>query len=98
MYHPAADAVAALVADYPVKFVTTLAFDLIIYFMTNLKREPAAFFVFLLFTYVSTLCMSAIFRTIGAATKQASTALSIAGVFILAIAVYTGCTCIFIHV
>ena len=35
-----------------------------LYFMTNLRRTPGAFFTFYLFSMVCTLTMSMIFRTV----------------------------------
>ncbi|KAL7268661.1 hypothetical protein RUND412_008706 [Rhizina undulata] len=90
MYHPFTDALSSMFADWPIKFLTTFVFDLILYFMTNLKREAGAFFIFVLFTYISVLCMGAIFRTVAAATKKVESAMSIAGVMVLALAIYAG--------
>ncbi|KAL7266569.1 hypothetical protein RUND412_010883 [Rhizina undulata] len=39
MYHPFTDALSSMFADWPIKFLTTFVFDLILYFTTNLKRE-----------------------------------------------------------
>jgi len=68
-----------------------MLFNLILYFLTNLKREPGAFFVFLLFTYTSVLLMAALFRFVAAISKHEATAVSIAGVLLLALVIYTGC-------
>lgn len=91
MYHPAIESLANMTADYPIKLINVVVLDVIMYFLTNLKREPGAFFVFLLFTYTSFVVMSSFFRTVGAATRTIESALSIAGVFLLALVVYSGC-------
>ena len=58
MVHPSCDALAQLLVDIPVKFVTVLIFDIIIYFFSNLSTALASqFFVFLLFTYLISLTM-----------------------------------------
>jgi ATP-binding cassette subfamily G (WHITE) protein 2 (PDR) len=46
MYHPFFDLLASMVAVYLFKLVTVSIFDVIVYFMLNLKREPGAFFIF----------------------------------------------------
>ena len=89
-YHPFAEALAGIVADIPIKFVGGAAFNVTIYFLAGLRAEPAQFFTFFLFSFVSTLMMSAIFRTVAAATKEISQALAIAGITVLATVIYTG--------
>ncbi|EAA66292.1 hypothetical protein AN1174.2 [Aspergillus nidulans FGSC A4] len=82
--HPFAEAFGGIVSDIPVKFVAAVVFNVIYYFLAGL------FFIFFLFTFLSTLAMSAIFRTLAASTKTLSQAMSMAGVMVLAIVIYTG--------
>ncbi|KAI9833623.1 MAG: hypothetical protein M1819_003576 [Sarea resinae] len=91
-YHPFVEALAGLVSDFPLKFVIIACFNIILYFLAGLRREPSQFFIFFLFSYVGTLTMSIIFRTIAASTKTVSHAMSIAGITVLAIVIYTGFT------
>lgn len=58
-----------MLCDLPNKLLTTIGFDLALYFMTNLRRTPGHFFVFLLFTFSCTLTMSMYFRSIAALSK-----------------------------
>ncbi|KAL2818975.1 ABC-2 type transporter-domain-containing protein [Aspergillus cavernicola] len=88
--HPFAEAFGGIVSDIPVKFVAAIVFNLIFYFLAGLRYEPSQFFIFFLFTFLSTLAMSAIFRTLAASTKTLSQAMSMAGVLVLAIVIYTG--------
>lgn len=89
-YHPATEAFAGIVADIPVKFFLAACFNLVIYFMAGLRREAGQFFLFFLITYLSTFVFSGLFRTVAAATKTVSQAMSIAGLLILALTIYTG--------
>ncbi|KAF7931602.1 uncharacterized protein EAE98_004338 [Botrytis deweyae] len=89
-YHPFTEALAGVVVDIPVKFAIATCFNIILYFLSGLKREAGAFFVFFLFNFVAILTMSQIYRSIAAATKTISQALAIAGVATLAIVIYTG--------
>lgn len=89
-YHPATDAIAGVVADIPVKFIVAVCFNLVLYFMAGLRREPAQFFIYFLITYTATFTMSAIFRTMAAVTKTVSQAMSLAGIFVLGLVMYTG--------
>jgi len=105
-YHPFTEAMAGIVADIPVKFVIAVCFNVILYFLAGLRREPSQFFIFFLFNFVAiltvswqllsllyhllTVQMSQIYRSIAASTKTVSQALAIAGVATLAIVIYTG--------
>lgn len=58
--------------------------------MTNLRREPGAFFFFILVSFITTLCMSMIFRTIASASRTLSQAMVPAAILILALVTFTG--------
>jgi pleiotropic drug resistance (PDR) family protein len=90
LYHPSAEAFASMLTDMPYKVVNTILFNLTLYFMTNLRREPGAFFFFLLISFFLTLVMSMMFRTIASVSRTLSQALAPAAVLILAIVIYTG--------
>ncbi|GJN93621.1 hypothetical protein Rhopal_006678-T1 [Rhodotorula paludigena] len=89
-YHPSAEAVASMLTDVPYKIVNAICFNLIIYFMTNLRREPGAFFYFLLISFTLTLTMSMFFRSVAALSRSLSQALVPAALLILALVLYTG--------
>lgn len=89
-YHPWTEAVAGIIADVPIKFITACMFNTTIYFMAGLRREPAQFFIYFLISFTATFTMAAIFRTMAAMTRTISQAMSLAGVTILALIVYTG--------
>ncbi|KAL2783360.1 ABC-2 type transporter-domain-containing protein [Aspergillus keveii] len=48
-YHPSTEAIAGVVSDIPVKFDVAVAFNVIMYFMANLRREPSQFFIYFLY-------------------------------------------------
>lgn len=91
-YHPFADALAAFLVDIPPKFIISTMFNLVFYFLSGLRPEAAPFFVFLLFSFMCMLMMSAIFRTIGSASQQLAAAYAIAGLGVLIMVIYTGFT------
>lgn len=90
LYHPFAEALASIITTFPTKIITLLAVNLTLYFMTNLRREAGAFFIFFLFSLLCTLAMSMIFRCMAAVTKTLEQALAPASVIILALVIYTG--------
>ena len=88
-YHPWTEAMAGIVSDIPLKFVLAVCFNLVLYFMVGLRREPSQFFIFFLINFTSTFVMSAVFRTMAALTKTVSQAMALAGVLVLAIVGHT---------
>lgn len=90
MYHPSAEAVASMLCDLPYKIGNTIVFNLTLYFMSNLRREPGAFFFFLLTCFLSTLAMSMIFRTIASSSRTLSQAMVPAAILILDLVIFTG--------
>ncbi|KAL1724115.1 ABC-2 type transporter-domain-containing protein [Schizophyllum commune] len=92
LYHPFSEAVASMICDLPAKIITSLAVNLTLYFMSNLRREVGPFFLYQLFAFTCTMTMSMIFRTIASATRTLSQAMPPASVFMLALVIYTGFT------
>ncbi|RMJ21434.1 ABC transporter [Aspergillus sp. HF37] len=89
-YHPATEAIAGILSDIPVKFLLAVAFNIILYFLSNLRREPSQFFIYFLINFIVMFVMSAVFRTMAAITKTVSQAMTLAGILILALVIYTG--------
>ncbi|KAH8703208.1 putative ABC transporter [Talaromyces proteolyticus] len=90
LYHASAEAFASALCDMPYKTINTFTFNIPIYFLTNLRREPGPFFFFVLFSYIVTLTMSMIFRTMASVSRTLSQALVPAAIFILGLVMYTG--------
>ncbi|KZZ99461.1 ABC transporter ABCl1 [Moelleriella libera RCEF 2490] len=90
LYHPSAEAIASMLCDLPYKVVNSIVFNLPLYFMTNLRREPGAFFYFLLVSFSTVLVMSGFFRTIASASRTLFQALVPAAIIILYLVVFTG--------
>ncbi|KAJ5399552.1 hypothetical protein N7465_010041 [Penicillium sp. CMV-2018d] len=89
-YHPFTEAVASMLCDVPYKLANSFTFNIPLYFMSNLKREPGAFFIFWIFSLVTTFTMSMVFRTFGAASRSLAQALVPAALLILGLVIYTG--------
>lgn len=90
LYHPSAEAVASMLCDMPYKVANSVVFNITLYFMTNLRREPGAFFFFLLITFFTVMAMSMIFRTIASASRTLSQAMVPAAMLILDLVIFTG--------
>lgn len=57
LYHPSAEALAAMIVDLPYKVINAIVINITLYFMTNLNRAPGPFFFFLLISFFVTLTM-----------------------------------------
>jgi ATP-binding cassette subfamily G (WHITE) protein 2 (PDR) len=79
-----------MLCDLPYKITNSIAFNLVLYFMTNLRRTPAAFGTFLAFSFTTTLTLSMLFRTFGASSRSLAQALCPSALVILALIIYTG--------
>ncbi|KAH7320724.1 ABC-2 type transporter [Stachybotrys elegans] len=89
-YHPFTEAMAGVLADIPIKFLTSIVFNVVLYFMAGLNATAGGFFLYFLITYLITFVMSGIFRTLAAVSNGVSQALACAGVIVLALVIYTG--------
>lgn len=91
LYHPSAEAVAAILADLPYKLVNTVFVNVPIYFMTNLRQDSAGpFFFFLLMSFGVSTSMTMMFRFLGSITKTISQALAPSSVILLALMLFSG--------
>ncbi|KAI9475344.1 putative ABC transporter G family member 11 [Coemansia mojavensis] len=82
-YHPAALSLVQTIIDIPYMVVSILLFSIILYFAAGLERTGGQFFAFLLFLFVSCLCMTALFRLIGNASPSVDIAHTASGVILL---------------
>ncbi|CAA7262034.1 unnamed protein product [Cyclocybe aegerita] len=92
LYHPFVESLALTLVDFPITLVTILIFGSIFYWMAGLQSGVDQFFVLLLFVFGMALVMKAWFRAIAAAFQSEAAAQTMAGVSILALAIYTGYT------
>ena len=79
-----------MLTDMPYKIANAICFNLTLYFLTNLNRTPGAFFFYLLMTFILTLTMSMLFRTVASLSRTLSQAMAPAAILILGIVIYTG--------
>lgn len=90
LYHPSAEAFASMITDIPYKLTNSICFNLVLYFMANLRREPGPFLFFLFVSLVVTFVMSMMFRTIASVTRSLEEALAPTAIIITALVIYTG--------
>ena len=91
-YHQSAQAIASYATDLPYKTMNMFIFNILIYFMAHLRREPSNFFFFCLTTYITTLVMSSLYRTLACSTRTSHQAMVPSALLSLGLMIYTGFT------
>lgn len=61
-YRPSAVSIARVVLDFPLIFAMVAVFTIIVYFMTGLDVDVSKFFIYALFVYLNTICITAMYR------------------------------------
>lgn len=89
-YHPTAEAIASMICDVPNKLLLTTFFNIPLYFLANMRRTPGAFFTSYIFSFVSLVTGSMLFRAIGAMSRVLTASIAPGAVFILLLIIYTG--------
>ncbi|KZO94469.1 ABC-transporter [Calocera viscosa TUFC12733] len=89
-YRSAALPVANTIADIPFSFLRMTLFDIIVYFMAGLKRNPGGFFTFHLINYTGFLSMQGLFRTFGILCPDFDTAFRLGALFVPLTILYSG--------
>ncbi|KAK6464612.1 ABC-2 type transporter-domain-containing protein [Scheffersomyces coipomensis] len=92
LYHPSAEAIGNYATSIPINFLVVVFFLIPLYFLSNLKMEAGAFFIALLFIYLSSLTMTALFQAVASLNKTVSSANAFAGTLILAVLMYSSFT------
>ncbi|CUM47289.1 unnamed protein product [Debaryomyces tyrocola] len=90
LYRPSADALAGIITELPTKLVMSIAFNFLIYFLPNLRRDAGRFFFFWLMCCMCTLVMSHLFRSLGAISTSFPGAMTPATVLLLAMVIFAG--------
>lgn len=90
LYHPAAFVIAQVVTDLPVLVFQVGQFSVVLYWMTGLKDTAAAFFTFLIISYMNALAMTQYFRAVGAAFPTFDAATKVSGLTFVALFIYMG--------
>ena len=89
-YRPSAVVIARVVVDLPVLFVQVCIFGIIMYFMTGLDIEAGKFFIYMLFVYITTIMLTALYRMFASLSPEIDTAVRFSGLALNLLLIYTG--------
>lgn len=90
LYHPSAEAFSSMIMDLPYKILNAITSNIVLYFMTNLRREPGAFFFFVFTSFILTLTISMFFRSMASLSRSLVQVLPFSAVLLLGLSMYTG--------
>lgn len=90
LYHPSAFCVAQIVADLPALILQVTQFALVLYFLSGLRAEAGAVFTFWAIIFSVAMCMTAVFRAVGAVFSTFNGATKLSGFWFTAVVVYIG--------
>jgi ABC-type multidrug transport system permease subunit len=90
LYHPAAFCFAQITADIPIIASQVTTFSLIMYFMVGLTQTASAYFTYWIILFTLSMCMTALFRMIGAAFDGFDDASKLSGFLVSALITYAG--------
>ncbi|KAG9049169.1 hypothetical protein FS837_010988 [Tulasnella sp. UAMH 9824] len=90
LFRPGALSIANTLADMPFSAVRFFLFNVIVYFMTGLRRTAGAFFTFHIFIYLEFLTMQGFFRTIGVVCPNFDSAFRLASFLLPNLFSYAG--------
>ncbi|CAJ2513218.1 Uu.00g013370.m01.CDS01 [Anthostomella pinea] len=89
-YRPSAVSIARILLDFPVILVQVCIFGLIMYFMTNLDVVVSKFWIYMLFIYINTMMLTALYRMFASLSPEIDTAVRFSGIALNLLIIYTG--------
>jgi len=89
-YRPSAVTVARVITDLPVILVQVCIFGVIMYFMCNLDKTAGKFFIYMLFVYITTILLTALYRMFASLSPEIDTAVRFSGIALNLLVIYTG--------
>lgn len=89
-YRPSAVTLARVLVDIPVLFPQVVVFSIIMYFMCGLDVEASKFFIYLLFVYITTIAITALYRMFAALSPAIDDAVRFSGIALNILIIFTG--------
>lgn len=89
-YRPSAVSIARVVVDLPVIFIQVCLFGVIMYFMCNLDVVAGKFWIYMLFVYITTILLTALYRMFASVSPEIDTAVRFSGIALNLLVIYTG--------
>lgn len=89
-YRPSAVSIARVITDFPMILSQVIVFGIIMYFMTNLDRDVSKFFIYFLFIYTTTICITALYRMFASLSPAIEDAVRFSGTALNLLIIFAG--------
>ncbi|KAF1845626.1 uncharacterized protein K460DRAFT_282711 [Cucurbitaria berberidis CBS 394.84] len=89
-YRPSAVSLARVVQDFPLLLAQVIPFSIIMFFMTGLDMDVSKFFIYFLFIFTNTFCITALYRMFAALSPSIDDAVRFSGMALNLLIIYTG--------
>ncbi|PWY80967.1 hypothetical protein BO94DRAFT_153864 [Aspergillus sclerotioniger CBS 115572] len=89
-YRPSAVSIARVVVDFPAIFCMVVPFTIIVYFMTGLDVEASKFWIYFLFVYTTTFCITSLYRMFAALSPSIDDAVRFSGIALNVLILFVG--------
>ncbi|KXG50355.1 CDR ABC transporter [Penicillium griseofulvum] len=89
-YRPSAVSIARVVVDFPAIFCMVVPFTIIVYFMCGLDVTASKFFIYFLFVYTTTFCVTSLYRMFAALSPTIDDAVRFSGIALNLLILYVG--------
>ncbi|KAG9235635.1 ABC-2 type transporter-domain-containing protein [Amylocarpus encephaloides] len=89
-YRPSAVVIARVVQDIPLILAQVIPFSIIMYFLSGLDVDVSKFWIFFLFIYITTICITALYRMFAALSPTIDDAVRFAGTGLNLLIIYVG--------
>ncbi|KAF1360157.1 ABC drug exporter AtrF [Lizonia empirigonia] len=89
-YRPSAVSLACVLQDIPLLLAQVIPFSIIMDFMTGLDIEAGKFWIYFLFIYTTTFCITSLYRMFAAMSPTIDYAVRFAGLALNILIVFTG--------
>lgn len=82
--------IARILLDFPSILAQTVVFSVIVYWMSNLAVNAGKFFIYMLFVYTSTICITALYRMFAALSPTIDDAVRFSGIALNLLIIFVG--------
>ena len=89
-YRPSAVVMARVLADFPIILAQVIPFTIILYFLAGLDYNVSKFWIYFLFVYTTTICITALYRMFAALSPTIDDAVRFSGLALNLLIIYTG--------
>jgi ABC-type multidrug transport system ATPase subunit len=89
-YRPSAVSIARVIVDFPAILAMVIPFTIVVYFMSGLDVTASKFFIYFLFVYTTTFCITSLYRMFAALSPTIDDAVRFSGIALNLLILFVG--------